>query len=221
MTTLHTTITTTLEGDLREIAFRSLREWLCCSDFRSRAPIETALDRTWLGQAIHDLEAQVGWQWYKTEEGRHLHQLRKKVVDLWIENGWVRVESPRLGRRRVADYSSQTIKKAMSIWNNGCQGYVSDSTWKWAGSVLGENSNRNKLFVVTLTEQVFEKVYQQVDPENLDGWTREQLATVLDLPKRLANHFVRYLVETHGWSVRETTRQGVKCRVLRSCQTNS
>ena len=214
MTEQQKTADATLQGDLKEIAFRTLREWLCCNDFRGRSPIEEALDTTWLGRAIQDLKERKGWQWYKSEEGRYLQQLKKEVIDTWLENGWVQLSCPRLGRRRVAEYSSNTIRKAMAIWNNGCQGYVSDSSWSWAGSVLGENSNKNKLFIITLTDEVFGEVYRQIDHKDLDGSTREELAVILDLPKRVANHFMRYLVQSDEWKVVLRSTSSGRKRVL-------
>jgi hypothetical protein len=211
----HDILASTPEADLSQIAFRTLMEWLCCSEFRSRAPLAEVLFGTWLGQAEIKLNEAVGWQWYKTEEGRFLQTTKRRALDLWLESGWVRMERPRLGRPRVTEYSSGTLRKAMSIWNNGCQGFVSDATWSWACSVLGENSNKNKLFVILLPDNVFEELYKRVTLAELEGLTREELAEVLDLPKRLANQFVRYLVDQQGWSVRETTRRGIKCRVLR------
>lgn len=221
MTEQHDIVNATLEGDLRVIAFRTLREWLCFENFRSRAPINEALDATWIGTSISNLKEKEGWQWFRTEEGRYLQQLNRDITTLWVDCGWVNLECPRLGRRRVAEYSTETVKKALAIWNNGCQGYVKDSTWRWASSVLGETSNRNDLFVVTLTDEVFEEVYRQVDPQDIEGCSREELSVLLDLPKRVANHFVRYLVDSHGWAVRETTREGRKSRVLRRCSVSN
>jgi len=219
MTTLSDIVSATLQEDLKELSFRFLREWVCCDSFRVRVPVEEVLEATWLGRAINEIKEREGWQWYKSQEGRQIKHLKERVLDYWVEHRWVRLERPRLGRRRVVEYNSKTVRKAMAIWNSGCQGFVSDSTWAWAGSVLGENSNRNKLFVVTLSDSVFEETYHKVEIEDLEGLTREELADALDLPKRVANHFVRYLVKTHKWSVRETSKQGVKCRVLRYCQT--
>jgi hypothetical protein len=206
------------EDSPKAFAFSLLREWLCCGEFKNRAPLHFVIQRTELGRQLQDLQEKEGWQWYKTHEGRNLKSCREELVDIWIENKWVKLDCPRLGRRRVVDYNLKTLGKAMRIWGDGCQGFKSDSTWKWAASVLGENCNRNEVFLVTVVEQVFEELYGQGLAEDLKGFCREEVARFLGLPKRVANHFVRYLVETHGWSVKETTRQGLKIRVLRKDQ---
>jgi hypothetical protein len=199
---------------LEELAFRAFREWLCSPNFRNRAKLRTALESTSIGRAIQRRTEQ-HWQWWLDEEGQRLRELWSTMPRIWEQKGWVVFERARMGRPRRAEYSSDTLRKARSIYGSGHQGWVSDATWAWAESVLGERSASSTQWCVVVSEAVFHELASRLKPEELEGLSRHEVAAALDLPKHFANHFVRYLTEQEGWTVVQVRRDGTFTRELR------
>ena len=201
------------EEALKELAFRTLQEWLCSKNFRQKAEShlvrrETTLGQEWLRRYN---ESQMPW-W--DEETVRLGRIWKDLLECWCKYRWARFERARRGRPRTAQYPESTLRKARRIYV-GAQGYRPDSTWKWAQSVLGESTVHAKTYLVVLHEGVHEELYTKLDPDDLDGLTRDEVAFLLDLPKKFANHFVRYLVVYKGWEVVKARCAGGTKRILR------
>lgn len=182
---------------LKKLALRALREWLSSDNFRNRATVKEVFTNL----ATNSFGPEVGLS-------------RDEIIRCWRENDWARIENKRLGAPRKDEHSEETLRKAHMIYNNGCQGYVCDSTWKWAESVLNERTRKHKTFVVVVSDSVFEALVSEVGETSLDGLTREELAEVLDLPKKVANQLVRHLVTSDRWEVTVGKEKGSTKRVL-------
>ena len=201
------------EEALKELAFRTLREWLCSENYRQKADPDLVRSETTLGREVLRRRNESHAPW-RDEEAVRLARLWNDLLQCWCKNRWARFESPRRGRPRTAEYTESTLRKARHIYH-GPQGFRPDSTWKWAQSVLGDSSLHTKTHLVVTHEGVHEELYSKLDPEDLEGLDREELAVLLDLPKKFANHFVRYLVENKGWEVAKTKYAGGTKRALR------
>lgn len=201
------------EEALRELAFRTLREWLCSENYRQKADPDLVRSETTLGREVlrRRNETQAPW---RDEEAVRLGRLWNDLLQCWCKNRWARFESPRRGRPRTTEYTESTLRKARNIYH-GPQGFRPDSTWKWAQSVLGDSSRHTKTHLLVTHEGVHDELYSKLDPDDLESLTREDVAELLDLPKKFANHFVRYLVETKGWEVAKTKYAGGTKRALR------
>jgi hypothetical protein len=202
-----------LADGLEELALRALREWLSSDNCRRREVWHKCFDDTFVGRALEELKTDSYYDgpWHE----KALWKLRGELAGVWEKKGWVSYESPKLGRPRKAEYSEETLRKAQSIYNNGCQGFFSDERWAWAQSVLGETGNRNQLFYVLATAKVHEELVSGLDQNDLEGLTREEVAELLDLPKKFANSFVRYLLEHHDWKLTTSKVDRSTKRVLR------
>jgi hypothetical protein len=195
----------TLEAEeeaLKELALRTLREWLCSENYRQDADPELVQRETTLGRELLKRRDESAAPW-RDKEAVRLGRLWNDLVQCWCENHWARYEWPRRGRPRRVEYSESTLRKARNIYH-GPQGFRPSSTWKWAQSVLGDRTNHRKTHLVVTHEGVHEELYSKLDPKDLEGLNREEVAQLLDLPKKFANHFVRYLVEHKEWEVAKT-----------------
>ena len=133
-----------------------------------------------------------------------------------MENGWVRVETRRLGRPRSADYSVETLNKARRATNFGQgQGYKPDSSFKWGESVLGETVNNNPAQLVVIHESVHKALLDGAGADELVGLTRAQVAELLGLTKKYSDRFVRWLLGTGEWKEVRTKDGTTRERVLR------
>jgi hypothetical protein len=198
----------TLEEDLGEIALRALREWLCSENYRDRERWRKVWEETSLFKKEQD-------EWNSTQGMKRGWALGRTVLDYWLAKGWVKGESPRLGAPRRVEHSHEVISAAWKVYGDGCQGFTSDATWQWAESILGERTNHNSYWVLVITAKVYDEVFSRLDPEELEGLTREETAELLDLPKKFANSFVRHLVENHDWEIATTKVERSTRRVLR------
>lgn len=205
-----------LAEGLEELALRALRGWLSSDNYRRREVWHKCFDDTFVGKALEEREAD--WSYAGPWNTKALWKLKGDLAGVWEKNGWVSYEQPKLGRPRQADYSEATLRKARSVYNDGCQGFVSDKQWGWAKSVLGENSNKNQTFYLLVTPKVHEELVSRLDQDDLEGLTREEVAELLDLPKKFANGFVRHLLEHHGWQLATTKLERSTKRVLRRAQ---
>lgn len=202
---------------LQELALKALTQWLCSDNFRPRAPFSEVWAVTSLGREMTRRREEYG-VWRSGDEGGQIKRLAHDVQRTWVENGWVRLESRRLGRPRSAEYSSEVLNKARRLTNYGRgQGYRADSSFRWAESVLGETVNNNPTQLVVVHESVHEALLDAAGADELLGLTRAQIAELLGLTKKYSDRFVRWLVATGEWKeVRikdATTRERVLRRV--------
>ena len=202
-----------LEEELGELALRALREWLSSENYREREVWYRCFEDTFIGRTLKEREED--WHYKGPLTTKALLKLRGDLADVWVRKGWTMKEQPRLGRRRKTEYDEETLKKARHVYGDGNQGYVSDATWRWAQAVLGETSNQNPVYFVVVSPKVHEELFRRLEPEELEGLTREEVAELLDLPKKFANSFVRYLVQHHDWELATTKVERSTRRVLR------
>ena len=200
---------------LEEIALKALSQWLASDKFRSRAPFNEVWAETSLGKRMKRRQDETG-AWWSGEEGAQLKQLCDDIRSCWVKNGWVRVETRRLGRPRSADYSVETLNKARRATNFGQgQGYRADSYFRWGESVLGETVNNNPAQLVVIHESVHKALLDGAGADELVGLTRAQVAEVLGLTKKYSDRFVRWLVATGEWKEVRTKDGTTRERVLR------
>jgi hypothetical protein len=203
------------ERRIRRRALQTLREWLASDNFRSRAPLNEVWAETSLGEEVRRRQEETG-AWWSGEEGEQLKQLCDDVRRCWVENGWVRVETRRLGRPRSADYSVETLNKARRATNFGQgQGYRADSYFRWGESVLGETVNNNPAQLVVIHESVHKALLDGAGADELVGLTRAQVAELLGLTKKYSDRFVRWLLGTGEWKEVRIKDGTTRERVLR------
>ena len=206
---------TASERRIRRRALQTLREWLASDNFRSRAPFDEVWAETSLGKEVRRRQEETG-AWWSGEQGAQLKQLCDDVRRCWVENGWVRVETRRLGRPRTVEYSVEILNKARRATNFGQgQGYKPDSSFKWGESVLGETVNNNPAQLVVIHESVHKALLDAAGAEELVGLTRAQVAELLGLTKKYSDRFVRWLVATGEWKEVRTKDGTTRERVLR------
>lgn len=187
------------QTQLRELALKALSQWLSSENFKERASWKIAWAETSLAKEVERRRTAEGWQWAVGEEGQQLKKLVQDVQRAWVENGWVRVETRRVGRPRTADYDRDTLAKARRLYREGVQGYTSDSSYAWAESVLGETTNKNPPQVIVVQESVHQELLDVVGENDLEGLTRVQIAELLGLSRSYTNRFVRWLLGTGRW----------------------
>ena len=200
---------------LRQLAWKTLEEWLTSDNFKETAPLEVALAQTSLWKEVEERKAD-HWQWWKGDDrGHELRELVRRVPQVWEEGGWATTETVVRGRPRQTKYSEATLSKARRVFADGHQGETTESTYRWAESVLGETVRQRSVYLVVLSASVYREFAEAAGAEVLEGITREELAEELDLTKTLANRLVRWLVSTGEWRLTRTEQRGKTRRELR------
>jgi len=93
---------------------------------------------------------------------------------------------------------------------------VKDTTYKWARSILGENQTDNLPRVVTINENIHRDIIEKIGPDIIEGMTREELATAVQLPTTYINRMVRWMLRTGEWEeVREQRERKRERRIRR------
>lgn len=112
------------------------------------------------------------------------------------ESGWFRVEHRKVGRPRTLDFSPAEEHRAERklswfVWNR------SEKTEQHLNRVAGYSQPSNA-WVVTLQDAVWRDLLVDVTAAKLEGKTREEVAELLSVPKKVAKAFVLYLTK-NGW----------------------
>ena len=201
---------------LKALAWVALREWLAADDFKPVARLSTVWSSTSIGQEI-DRRQRQHWQWWKGEDGRgeELRELRDKIPEVWMREGWVTYEQRKVGRPRRAEHPPETIKKALRIYQDGHQGYVTDKSYQWAAGILGENTARFMTRVITVSDSINQELIREIGNEQLEGLTRAELTEIAGLPVTYTNRLVRWMLTTGEWKEVRELREGKKERRLR------
>jgi len=204
------------DATLRAMAWVAIREWIASDEFETTATWDKVWATTSIGKEIEDRQKE-HWQWWKGEDGRGqmLRELTKEIPRIWKEEGWVRYEQWRQGRPRRADHPTGTMKRAMSAYREGIQGSVSDKTYRWAQSILGESLTDNMPKVITINEQIHQDIIEEVGPDIIEGMTRDEIATAVQLPTKYINRMVRWMMETGEWTEVREQVEGKRERRLR------
>lgn len=209
----------TEDSTLRALALVALREWLAHPDWKPDEKLSKVWDSTSLGQEVRRREAD-HWQWWKGDaRGAQLRHLHRAIPERWEQEGWVEIKQHRQGRPRRAEHPASRVSRALSAYRDGHgEGRVTEKTYRWAESILGERNTYNEARVVTPTTKLLEELAEAAGDENLDGRTRQQLAEELNLTAALANHLTRWLQETGEWEEKQERADGKRQRVLRRKQ---
>ena len=199
----------------RDLAWTCFKEWLVSENFADRAPLEVALAETSLWKEVEERKAD-HWQWWKGDDrGHELRELVRRVPQVWEEEGWATTETVVRGRPRRTEYSHVTLSKAHKVFAEGHQHETTQSTYKWAESVLGETVRQRSVYLVVVSASVYREFVDAVGEGELAGRTREELADRLSLSKPLANRLVRWLVSTGEWELKRSRNGEERKRVLR------
>lgn len=203
---------------LRPIAWQALREWLASPNYKEKANFDVVWAATSLSKEV-DRRRQEHWQWWVGNEGEELAALVKGVRQTWLDYGWVREETEKLGRPRRTDYPRSTLIKAQRLYGNGVQGYRPDSSYRWAESILGERNRYGPLRLIVISEVVYSELLEAAGEEVPEGLTRAQVAEILDLPKTASDRFCRWLLKSGEWQEVKTNKEdGSRESVLRRVQ---
>lgn len=208
--------TTELEQQLeRDLAWTCFKEWLVSSRFADKAPLKVALEQTSLWKEVETRKAE-HWQWWRGDSrGQELRHLLRRVPEVWQEEGWATTETVVRGRPRRSEYNSETVSRALRVYAEGHQRETSQSTYRWAESVLGETVRASTVYLVVVSASVFREFVDAVGEGELDGRTREELAERLGLSKPLANRVVRWLLSTGEWELKRGRTGEERKRELR------
>lgn len=204
------------DATLRAMAWVAIREWIASDEFETTAPWEKVWATTSIAKEIEERQKE-HWQWWKGDDGRGemLREMKKEIPRIWKEEGWVRYEQWKQGRPRRADHPTGTMKRAMSAYRDGIQRSVSDKTYQWAQSILGESLTDNMPRVITINEQIHQDIIEQIGPDIIEGMTREEIATAVQLPATYINRMVRWMMHTGEWEEVREQREGKRERRMR------
>lgn len=204
------------KATLRAMAWVALREWLAADDYEPVARYSRVWARTSIGKEIEERQTE-HWQWWKGDDGRgeELRDLKKQIPSIWKEEGWVTYEQRKQGRPRGAEHSTEAVLRAMSAYRDGNQRSVTDKTYKWARSILGDNTTENEPLVIAVRDRINEEIIDEVGAENLDGTTRTELAMAIGLPPTYTNRMVRWMIASGEWEEKQEQRDGSRERRLR------
>jgi hypothetical protein len=204
------------ETTLRALAWVALREWLAADDFKPVARLSKVWASTSIGQEI-ERRRKRHWQWWKGGDGRgeELRDLYRQIPEVWMREGWVTYEQHKVGRPRRATHPPETVMKALRIYRDGNQGSVTDKSFQWAASILGENTARYESQLITVSDSINLELLGEIGDENIDGLTRAELAETVGLPNTYTNRLVRWMLTTGEWKEVQELREGKKERRLR------
>lgn len=204
------------EATLRAMAWVVLREWLAADDYEPIARYSKVWSRTSIGKEIEERQKQ-HWQWWKGEDGRgeELRELKRQISSIWKKEGWVTYQQRRQGRPRRAEHSTETVRRAMSAYRDGIQRSVTDKTYKWSRSILGENTSENEPLVIAVSDRINEEIMEEIGQEQLEGMTRAELAEAIGLPPTYTNRMVRWMLASGEWEERQEQVGGKRERRIR------
>ena len=183
-------------NDLDELlqlqALQAVLEWLTSEEYAERANWETVY-KTW---TVWKEDNAIDKSEKRTEEELQKERTLEETKDAVRKLGWFRFDYATVGRPRTRDFSPKQ-ERAAQRREEQFGWVVSERAAKDLRRVAGE-SQRENLWVVTLTENVWRDLLKQTDPATLEGRTRDELTTQLKLTKKVTNSFVRYLL-SNGW----------------------
>ena len=201
-----------------EFAIQTLQEWVCSDKFKVKASFTEIESETTLGKRLNQFRSED--QFWKDENYQRLKSLLGEVYEYWESKRWTCVETKKNGRPRTAEYSPAVLSKAAKYANvpfivEEGEEQVLFRSVKWGRSVLGEASVKKWIWLVVLKENVFKHIYNRCGIEFFSGYTKDEIAEKLSLPKRFVNEMCRWLVDSGNWKIVQAKRNGSRRRELR------
>jgi hypothetical protein len=193
-------------------------EWVASDNFKVAASHGEVYAETSIGKTFLSLQAED--QFWKDGEYQSVRRVVEGVVEFWIEEKWVSVETTKNGRPRRAEHSPKLVSKALRytdlpfVVTDG-EEEVHYKSVKWSKSILGESSVKTWVRLVVIKDSLFKEIYKQSGAEFWTGHTKEEIAETLGLPKKFVNEMCRWLVESGDWRIVSTRREGKSRRELR------
>jgi hypothetical protein len=206
------------ENQRKYFAWETIIEWIVSDNFKVAATYGEIYAETALGRMFLSLQAED--QFWKDEKYLAVRTVVEGVVDFWIDNNWVSVETTKNGRPRRAEHSPKRVSKALKyvdlpfVVSDG-EEEVHYKSVKWSKRILGETVTETWVRLVVIKDNLFKEVYRQTKTEFWTGHTKEEIAETLGLPKSFVNEMCRWLVESGNWKLVRTTRGGRTRRELR------
>jgi hypothetical protein len=200
------------------LALQTLQEWICSDKFKEKATPEEISKETTIGQKLLSFWEQD--QFWKDANYVKTRDMLDGIFAFWKKRQWVREETKTNGRPRRAEYSSVQISKALKYID--LPFIVEDSeentlykSVSWGRSIAGENLPQKWTRLVTMKENIFNQIYTKLGPDFFTGYTKEELAEKLHLPKTFVNELCRWLQSTGSWEIRQRKKDGERRRELR------
>jgi hypothetical protein len=200
------------------LALQTLQEWICSDGFKLKAAFYEIECQTTLGRRL--LKCRAEEQYWKDSDYQSVKSLQERVYEYWYLHQWAFVLTTKNGRPRKAEYSRETVSKAMKyayvpFFANGGEDDVSYKSIAWAKSVLGETNVKSWISLVTVKENVFKHVFSICGVEYFSGCTKDEIAEKLKLPKKFVNEMCRWLISSGNWVVVKTRKNGKQRREIR------
>ena len=173
-------------------ALKSVLEWMTSEEYAERANWKTVY-QTW---TVWKEDNAIDKSEKRTEEELQKERTLEETKDAVKKLGWFKFDYATIGRPRTRDFSAKQ-ERAAQRREEQYGWVVSERAAKDLRRVAGE-SQRENLWVVTLTENVWRDLLKQTDPATLEGRTRDELTTQLKLTRKVTNSFIRYLL-SNGW----------------------
>ena len=196
----------------RRRALRAALEWLSSDDFEAEAREKTFLLSLTVYKNYSDLRDKY-WLWHgDNPEYLRAERTWRETQNEMFRLGWFQYSEHTVGRPRTLDFSvaeqnTADGKLRWHVWDR------SERTEKHLERVRGD-SQRSNYWVVTVRDNVWRDLLVETTAAAVEGKSRDELVNLLCVTKKVANAFVRYLLQ-NGW--RETkprTTDGRK-RVLK------
>jgi hypothetical protein len=206
------------ESQRKHFALRTMFEWVASDNFKVAATYGEVYAETIIGKTFLSLQAED--QFWKDEKYQSVREVVDGIVEFWIDENWVAVETTRKGRPRRAEHSPKIVSKALRytdlpfVVTDG-EEEVHYKSVKWSKSILGETVTQTWVRLVVMKDNLFKEIYKKTGSEFWTGCTKEEIAGTLGLPKTFVNEMCRWLVETGSWKLVRTTRGGKTRRELR------
>ena len=206
------------EQQKKHFAWRTLGEWIASDNFKVAGTYFEIYAETNIGRLLQGLQAED--QFWKVERYRQVRKVLDDVIEFWIEEKWVYVQSTRNGRPRKVEHSRERESKAMKYQDlpfvvlDGEEGVFFKSV-KWSEHILGTCVPQTWIRLVVVKENVFKEVLRKTGIQFWTGKTKEEISECLDLPKAFVNEMCRWLVREEGWKVVATNRGGKRRREMR------
>jgi hypothetical protein len=186
------------------LAWMTLTEWLCSKNFKAKATYFEIAEETTIGQRFiaHTRED----QWWKDKEYKALRSILDGVYSHWKTENWVWEETTKNGRPRRAEYSPKQLSSAMRYINLPfvIEEEEQDVLFKGinrARSICGEATTESWVRLVVVKPSLFREIYRIATVSEFTGFTREEIAENLNLPKAFVNEMCRWLVNDLGWEI--------------------
>lgn len=201
------------ETELTNLSVTTMLEWVGCDAFRERTKLTTLLEHTSIGSehfALSKVVAEPGSSIASFDALMASRRSIEKVIAHMVSSGWLKPSNRPIGRPRTRVFTDTEELQAIGRYELNTENYRAYR--------LSQAQPSTRCYV-TLTDDFYAYLAVGADGLELEGLTRDDVATKLGISRKLTNRLVREL-RKHGFAEVKKQKAGVRQNVLTKVSKN-